>query len=446
MTITHDGLLRAIVEAPDDNSLRLIYADWLDEHDDHDHADFIRLQVELAAPDLDVDRALELRRRETALLEVHGSAWQQPFSAEEGPRFTRGFVSELTLSGRALLERGRKYLEAAPVTRVVLRGGGEEADFVANLSECDFLRRLQALNLYETPIGEAAGSVLFGSPHLSGLRGLHLGEGDVTPGMVAVLAECLSGLRELYLWDFHGGELGDAGLRALANHPAFAGLTTLNLLQTGVGPAGARAVAESPYLHRLESLSFGFQACGYAPNYIGRKGIRHLARSPQLAGLHHLGLGMTRAGSAGIRELVASPHLLRLKSLELGLSDLRDDGVAALAEWPGLASVTWLNLSTNQVGCRGVAALARSPRAAKLEALGLSMTGVGTEGLRALAESPYLGRLRTLWLWGRNLDAEAVEVFLGDNRFAQLAQLHIAGLPEGLQGRLKDHFGDRVRL
>jgi hypothetical protein len=379
-------------------------------------------------------------------MEAHGSGWQQPFSQEHEPRFTRGFVSELALSGAALLECGREYLDAAPVTRVSLRGDGEDAGLVANLSRCDVLRRLRTLDLYQSPLGgEEAGKVLFGSPYLAGLRGLHLGEGDATPGMVSVLAECLSGLRELYLWDFHQGELGNAGLTTLANSPAFAGLTTLNLLQTGVGADGARAVAESPYLRRLESLSFGFQACGYAPNYIDPEGIRHLARSPQLAGLRHLGLGLTRAGSAGVRELAASPHLELLKSLDLGLNDIRDNGVGVLAEWPCLAGVVWLNLSTNEVRSEGVAALARSPHATKLETLGLAMTRVGTDGIRALAESPFLDRLRTLWLPGHGLDADAVEILLGDNRFAQLAELHLGGLNEVQRVRLKTHFGDRVR-
>jgi hypothetical protein len=394
-----------------------------------------------------VDRALALRRREKVLLEAHGSAWQQPFRPEQEPRFTRGFVSELTLSRAALLELGREHFDAAPVTRVSLRGDGQDAGLVVSLSRCDFLRRLRMLDLYQSPLGDAkAGRALFGSPYLAELRGLHLGEGDATPRMVSVLAECLSELRELYLWDFHDGELGNAGLTTLANSPAFAGLTTLDLLQTGVGAAGARAVAESPYLRRLESLSFGRQACGYAPNFIGPEGIRHLARSPQLAGLRRLGLALTLVGSAGVRELARSPHLTRLQSLDLALSDLRDDGVAALAEWPGLASVVWLNLSTNAICSEGIAALVQSPHATKLETLGLAMTRVGTDGIRAIAESPYLGRLRALWLPANDLDADAVEILLGDNRFAQLAELHFRGLNEAQRGRLTTHFGDRVRF
>ena len=47
--MTHDdAFLRAIIENPDDDTPRLVYADWLDEHGQSDRADFIRVQCELA--------------------------------------------------------------------------------------------------------------------------------------------------------------------------------------------------------------------------------------------------------------------------------------------------------------------------------------------------------------------------------------------------------------
>jgi uncharacterized protein (TIGR02996 family) len=42
------GLLQAILAEPGDDSLRLIYADWLDDEGQHERAEFIRVQVELA--------------------------------------------------------------------------------------------------------------------------------------------------------------------------------------------------------------------------------------------------------------------------------------------------------------------------------------------------------------------------------------------------------------
>jgi hypothetical protein len=54
--------------------------------------------------------------------------------------------------------------------------------------------------------------------------------------------------------------------------------------------------------------------------------------------------------------------------------------------------------------------------------------------------------LRRLGLAWNDLDSDAVGVMLGDNRFAQLHELNVAGrLGDDDKKRLKAHFGDRVR-
>lgn len=44
----HDALLRAILAAPHEDTPRLVYADWLQEHSHDARAEFIRVQVEMA--------------------------------------------------------------------------------------------------------------------------------------------------------------------------------------------------------------------------------------------------------------------------------------------------------------------------------------------------------------------------------------------------------------
>ena len=39
-----DDLYRAVLDSPEDDAPRLIYADWLDEHGRPERAEFIRLQ------------------------------------------------------------------------------------------------------------------------------------------------------------------------------------------------------------------------------------------------------------------------------------------------------------------------------------------------------------------------------------------------------------------
>lgn len=44
-----EAMLRAVLADPDDDTVRLAFADWLDEHGEHDRAAFVRVEVEMAA-------------------------------------------------------------------------------------------------------------------------------------------------------------------------------------------------------------------------------------------------------------------------------------------------------------------------------------------------------------------------------------------------------------
>src|SRR5262245_32995116 len=100
------AFLQAIIDNPDDDAPRLIYADWLEEHGDGPQAEFIRLQCQLARMDeFDPDR-IALRDREEALLQAYGSQWQSEVPLEvrlPGEPFRRGFVALLVRHAEAWL-------------------------------------------------------------------------------------------------------------------------------------------------------------------------------------------------------------------------------------------------------------------------------------------------------------------------------------------------------
>ncbi len=85
-----EGFLRAIVDNPDDDNLRLVYADWLEELGDP-RGDLIRVQIALTTGGLEPQREAELHRREQELLTRFGPSWLQPL-AERGwtVEFRRG--------------------------------------------------------------------------------------------------------------------------------------------------------------------------------------------------------------------------------------------------------------------------------------------------------------------------------------------------------------------
>src|SRR5262249_52085188 len=58
------ALFRAICEQPDDDAVRLVYADWLEENGDPELAEYIRREVALAkVPEYDEAHARKARAR-----------------------------------------------------------------------------------------------------------------------------------------------------------------------------------------------------------------------------------------------------------------------------------------------------------------------------------------------------------------------------------------------
>ena len=69
---TADALLAAVIATPDDDLVRLVYADFVAENGDQDRGELIRVQCALARlPESDCDAA-EFRHRERVLLARHG--------------------------------------------------------------------------------------------------------------------------------------------------------------------------------------------------------------------------------------------------------------------------------------------------------------------------------------------------------------------------------------
>jgi type IV pilus assembly protein PilB len=118
---TDDAFLQEIVEHPDEDRPRLVYADWLEEHGDPDRADFIRVQCLLAKlPEEDPTRP-ELEAHEQRLLEAHADAWLGPLRhVATRWAFRRGFLAEAAVPPQAYLDRTPELQRLVPLGRVVV--------------------------------------------------------------------------------------------------------------------------------------------------------------------------------------------------------------------------------------------------------------------------------------------------------------------------------------
>jgi uncharacterized protein (TIGR02996 family) len=117
--MTHDDLLQAIIERPDDDALRLVFADWLEDHGEPERAAFIRVQLELAkAPEKD-ERRHGLEEREKELLARHEEEWVRPVrDCVVSWVFHRGFITEVTVTVGAYMKHTFDLIRLAPIRRM----------------------------------------------------------------------------------------------------------------------------------------------------------------------------------------------------------------------------------------------------------------------------------------------------------------------------------------
>jgi uncharacterized protein (TIGR02996 family) len=109
-----EALLAAVCEHPDDDTPRLVFADWLDEHGEPDRAEFIRLQCLRAKGDAPWEEYRRWLMRELELWEAHGDHWLAELPSCPAPEldwgglFERGFAGEM-LTVRAVQRVGPGY-------------------------------------------------------------------------------------------------------------------------------------------------------------------------------------------------------------------------------------------------------------------------------------------------------------------------------------------------
>jgi uncharacterized protein (TIGR02996 family) len=237
--MTHDdAFLQAISESPEDETPRLVYADWLEEHSQPQRAELIRVECALAgllatAPvryrleyrgrqllcisdgvfRFEGRLAPELERRDCELLATHASEWAEPVRRFVGyAGFRRGFVEEVGMRGRAFLSRAEDIFPLAPIRHVSF--SGVPPVLMPLLTASPYLSRLRSLRLAHNRIGPRGARCLAESPHLSRLHTLDLTHCRIEDiGLAALLSSpCLPQLTALHLWN---NDLGEASVGPL---------------------------------------------------------------------------------------------------------------------------------------------------------------------------------------------------------------------------------------
>ncbi len=427
---TEAALLRAIREMPDEDTPRLVYADYLDEEGDSARAEFIRVQVERARiPEGDPQRAA-LEDREHDLLAEHECAWLGvPPDDMEGLtewEFERGFVNEIAANPYFMLGPGSDLCAAHPVRRWSVQGG--QMDMIEDLREAGrkgWFARLEAIDLagWYTTIGEL-GQFLCRS-NFTKLRELDLtarpGLGDL-PELLgyAPFRDQLKVLRcgapaqyydegRLDVWELvralgtknsleeltaAGAQITADDLGGLLAAPCCERLKALDLRYNQIAPDGWVAFRAAKCKLRELDIS-GTPLGGISlDNLLGCGSLSELRQlqmngcGSAMANLHALARSRFWAQAESLRtqhgsvpEISLEPLFTATGSPALGILDvgqnwLRDGGVAQLCESQWAGSLTYLDLSSNYLTDEALRALARSGRFKKLHTLHLNGNSV----------------------------------------------------------------------
>lgn len=273
MSDDEQALLRSVAAAPDDDTPRLIYADWLQEHGSPLRAEFIRLQIEIVGkadlPQRVRDRHVGLWKRQQELFDGHFDDLLGPLAGMAGRddvEFDRGFVSLVTLGVDDFLARAPRLADVLPLPGVAVeRVAARLADFL----RCPHLDVVTCVSAYSDELSELGidgatqDDVLDSRGRLTrlevlDLEGCHIGDFGVR---LLTLAH-LPALVEL---DLSGNNVTDFGVAELLDWPAVRLLRRLVLGGNPIGDQGAFEIADRLGPHnRIENLNLRFTDISHA--------------------------------------------------------------------------------------------------------------------------------------------------------------------------------------
>ena len=471
---TEAALLRTIRDTPDDDTARLVYADFVEEEGDADRGEFIRVQVALARlPEHDPGRSA-LEDREHELLADNEARWLGVPADSQGLvewEFDRGFVNEVAATPDFMLNEGTDLCAAHPVRRWrvqssqgdmredLIRAGqrswfarleavdlagwyqtiGELEHF---LTRSDFAR-LRELDLTERPGLDDLPTILERAPFREQLKvlrcgGQMYGEGGTLDGWDLLRSLEPTRLRELAL---PGCMLTAQDVRGLLVGGCCRELTSLDIRDNPIEPDGWDAFRMAKCRLReldlsgtplggislddvlrwdstAELRSLHLNRCGSA-----MANIRALAASRFWTQAEELRMQQATVPERALGPLFTSPGPSNLRILDVAQNYFRAEGVAGLCNARWADALTWLDLSSNYLTDEALRMLASCGRFTQLRTLHLSYNNTELEGadpidrltdagVRALAESPLLANLRLLAVRGTDVTASEIDALL----------------------------------
>ena len=312
-----DALMRTICENPDDDTPRLVFADWLQENGDEERAEFIRVQIELCGlPDGKTKQKRQVREKE--LLDAHIDEWGAPFRQFEvqgsfrqfvfGVRFHRGFVWEISINDEEsrFVDNAAKLFQLTPIERLNLLHKSQHGD----LARCPEMLRVKELLLDRQALETADVAALLRSRYLLTLTRLD------------IIADDDNGHMELEGLELLGRTKSLPALRHLDLSFNYCGWMFSEEREGWLG-----RLTKGKLIAQLETLRLRSAD-------VTDECVRILARCKRAASLRHLDLSGNSISQDALRSLAGSRNLTALTTLDLRENDYNADGTGRVSDCP----------------------------------------------------------------------------------------------------------------
>ena len=426
-----EALVRSVFQNPEDDTPRLVFADFLEENNEPDRAALIRLQCELARERARSPRAAELRKEVRGLAAKVRRAAVDPLPEGVGAELHRGFL-HLTTDLYAFREVGSLPARFTALFQAgwveVVRIGGYVFDHL-NEDHATLFSLVAELDMAAHPMHENA--LLSVAAHFAEMRAA----GRLC--RVKVAKHDRKAFEELLAVQQGETVANVAGPREEERY--YGGLTPQSLdlliksgrlraarrltLHGRVGDRGAELLASAD-LTGVTALTLDAWECS-------PEGLRRLADSIAFAGLTELGVTACRVGAAGVAAVVSGAATGGLMVLSLSYAQLDDAAAEELARAIRLRNLVRLALQGNDFTPIGLRQILQSPNLPALAHIDITGNAiVDSYFLRLLLDATPRPELRLAWgplaltrLCGPDGDRVAVEhqTEIRDDLFGRLA-------------------------
>jgi uncharacterized protein (TIGR02996 family) len=459
-----DDFLHAIAEAPEDDALRLVYADWLEDHGQAERAELIRAQCRINALAGDAGWLRDEADFCDRLPGYRGEPfWLERLSFAVGPP---PCAEELTLRRRAaelVAAHGREWLGGLPLRGWFRRGLAE--GICATLPE--LLEHAPAIRAM--PTLRALSLALSGGQPPSAGNPLRLDEWEQWLSRTEVFDRIehlyISGLPDSNDNMLDVGRLPRlrrlvcSGGDGMPYHPPGTGSIRGDLawyevsgwrLSVDREPGWAEEIFAQDVLAGLRGPTLDY--LDYSDNNLGDEGVIALADTEHMANLRTLRLNWSEVSGTSLWVLGNSPHLPNLRHLDLSANHLPDDELAGLLLTPLLGQLRLLDLGNVPATEGLIARLVESAAAAGLRVLAVGPSSDQAanwrsgRAVRALAESPHLRGLRRLALHSVPLDDDLVLALARSRTLESLHTLELWIWPEPPDGAARRELEARYRV